>query len=109
MNFQRLEEEITNIREQSRMYPFCSAGTPKIDNCYKKCKGASNCQAELVYYSPDQQDVFDCRKSTPKHIPKADACVKLANKNALVNGQAWCFRIDIEQHNLSSALPEVDP
>ena len=81
----------------------------KVDNCYKKCKGASNCQAELVYYSPDQQDVFDCRKSTPKHIPKADACVKLANKNALVNGQAWCFRIDIEQHNLSSALPEVDP
>lgn len=99
----RLEDEITNVREQSRMYPFCSSGTPETDNCYRKCKGSSNCQAELVYYSPDQQNVFNCRKSTPKHIPKADACVKLANKNALVNGQIE-FNGEVEGYHVHKTV-----
>lgn len=83
----RLEEDITNIREQSRMYPFCSSGTPQRDNCYRKCRDSANCEAELVFYSSNTQDIIDCRKSTPKHIAKADACVKMQSKNALMNGQ----------------------
>ena len=72
------------------MYPFCSSGTPQRDNCYRKCRDSANCEAELVFYSSNTQDIIDCRKSTPKHIAKADACVKMQSKNALMNGQEQC-------------------
>lgn len=85
LNPRRLEGDKTNIREQSRMFPYCSSGTPATDNCYKKCKKSQNCQAELVYYSPDQESIAKCRRATPGHIGKSDACVKIANNNALMN------------------------
>ena len=67
------------------MFPYCSSGSPATDNCYKKCKKQNNCQAELVYYSPDQENIAKCRRATPGHIGKSDACVKIANNNALMN------------------------
>ena len=67
------------------MFPFCPSGTPAVENCYKKCKKQSNCQAELVYYHTDQENIAKCRRATPGHIGKSDACVKIANNNALMN------------------------
>lgn len=85
IEFQRLEGDTTNIREASRQFPFCPSGTPAVENCYKKCKKQSNCQAELVYYHTDQENIAKCRRATPGHIGKSDACVKIANNNALMN------------------------
>lgn len=83
----RLEEDTTNIREQSRVFPFCSAGTPADDNCYRKCDPDAGCESELVFYTTVQDDIAKCRKKTAKRINKADACIKLANNNPLISGQ----------------------
>jgi hypothetical protein len=72
------------IREQSRMFPFCTSGNPKVDQCYNKCKGS--CRASLELYTVSQEDAQACRKSTPKHINKVDSCIKLAPRS-LISGQ----------------------
>lgn len=83
----QLEDDTSSIREQGRVFPFCSSGTPADDNCYRKCDPDAGCQSELVFYTTVQEDIAQCRKKTAKRINKADACIKLANNNPLISGQ----------------------
>ena len=47
MNFKQLEDDTTSIREQGRVFPFCSSGTPADDNCYRKCDPDAGCQERI--------------------------------------------------------------
>ena len=39
-----MEDDTSSIREQGRVFPFCSSGTPADDNCYRKCDPDAGCQ-----------------------------------------------------------------
>lgn len=84
----RYEGDVSNIREQSREFPFCPSGNPSDDNCYRKCRDVGDaCIAEQVFYHTDTEKVLNCRRSTPKHIAKNEVCNKIPPNNAFVNGQ----------------------
>jgi hypothetical protein len=76
----RLEENINNVNEQNRVFPFCPYGDPSRDNCYSKCD-FKTCHATLQLFTQDYAIAQQCRKKTPKRIDKKEACIKHSGKD----------------------------
>ena len=37
--FKGFEKSKKDIREQARSFPFCTSGSPAVDDCYRRCVG----------------------------------------------------------------------
>lgn len=79
------EKSKKDIREQARSFPFCTSGSPAVDDCYRRCVGKAknpgivDCSSTQELYTIDGESYQNCRKKS--HSTEKDNCVKIAPGN----------------------------
>lgn len=75
------------LREQSRSFPYCSAGSPAEDDCFRRCQGwpgkgeegLENCASTQELFTIKQSAYRKCRQAA--HSTQKDNCVKIEQGN----------------------------
>lgn len=89
------------LREQSRNFPYCTAGSPAEDDCFRRCQGwpgsqssgIMNCDSTQELFTVDQTAYRKCRQKS--HVTQKENCYKISNVNDLVEQ-----RIDFDGEEL---------
>lgn len=75
------------LREQSRNFPYCTAGSPAVDNCFKRCQGWPGQMDDGITDCASTQELFTIRQSAYRkcrqnaHSTQKDNCVKIEQGN----------------------------
>lgn len=80
------KKDKVNLREQSRAFPYCTAGSPAVDNCFERCQGwpgksdgIHDCASTQELFTIKQSDYRKCRQKA--HSTQKDNCVKIEQGN----------------------------
>lgn len=81
------KKSTNGLREQARSFPYCTAGSPAIDNCYRRCQGwpgdmdggITNCTSTQELFTVRQSAYRKCRQNA--HSTQKDNCVKIEQGN----------------------------